>query len=96
MGPFAHSGKATKATFVWERDRLAADAWSDDRPNPRSRLTVDVGDLLNVSAYKIGDYKKFFADPRTRAEYLQWAPMLIEAEDWCQRNQPKSAHKPRP
>jgi len=36
-----------------------------------------------VSAYKPGDYKKFFVDPRTRAQYLKWARMLLAAEDYC-------------
>lgn len=38
--------------------------------------------LFNVSAYKAGDYKIFYADPRTRADYLQWAKFLLTAEDY--------------
>lgn len=38
--------------------------------------------LLNVSAYTPGDFKQFFADPRTRAEYLKWAPLLLAAEEF--------------
>jgi hypothetical protein len=38
--------------------------------------------LLNVSAYKPGDYKRFFSDPRTRKEYLKWAPLMLAAEDY--------------
>ncbi|MEN6550166.1 MAG: hypothetical protein ABFE07_29330 [Armatimonadia bacterium] len=38
--------------------------------------------LLNIDAYRAGDYKQFFNDPRTRAEYLQWAPLLLAAEDY--------------
>jgi hypothetical protein len=38
--------------------------------------------VLNVSAYKAGDFKIFYADPRTRAEYLKWAPLLLAAEDY--------------
>jgi hypothetical protein len=43
---------------------------------------VPANALLNISAYTPGDFKQFFADPRTRAEYLQWAPLLLTAEDW--------------
>jgi len=43
---------------------------------------VPADKLFNVSAYKIGDYKQFFLDPRTRAEYLRWAPMLLAAEEY--------------
>ena len=78
-------GAATKATFAWERER-AYNHYSDDRSLVPVKLTVPVGDLLNVSAYKKGDYKIFFADPRTRLEYLRWAPLLLTAEKWCQEH----------
>lgn len=42
---------------------------------PRARL-------FNVDAYKPGDFKQFYADPRTRAKYLQWAPALLMAEEY--------------
>jgi hypothetical protein len=38
--------------------------------------------VLNVSAYTPGDFLQFYEDPRTRADYLQWAPLLLAAEDW--------------
>lgn len=38
--------------------------------------------LFCVDAYTPGDYHMFFDDPRTRAEYLKWAPYLLAAEDW--------------
>ena len=40
-----------------------------------------INEVLNVDAYQLGDFKRFFADPRTRAEYMQWAPCLLAAED---------------
>jgi hypothetical protein len=45
-------------------------------------VRVPFSQLLNVDAYVPGEYKKFFMDPRTRAEYLQWAPLLLAAEDF--------------
>ncbi len=39
-------------------------------------------EILNVDAYQLGDYKQFYADPRTREDYLQWAPLLLAAEDY--------------
>lgn len=78
-------GVTTKATFVWERQR-AYNHYSDDRSLVPVKLTVPVGDLLNVLAYQQGDFKTFFADPRTRVEYLQWAPLLLAAEKWCQQH----------
>lgn len=35
----------------------------------------------NLDAYTAGDIKLFFADPRTRTEYAEWAPLLMLAED---------------
>jgi hypothetical protein len=32
--------------------------------------------------YKPGDYKRFYTDPRTREQYLQWAPLLLAAEEY--------------
>ncbi|MCL4526524.1 MAG: hypothetical protein M1492_08670 [Gammaproteobacteria bacterium] len=78
-------GAATKATFVWNRQR-AYNYYNDDRSLIPVKFTVPVDELLNVSAYRKGDYKIFFTDPRTRGEYLQWAPLLLEAEKWCQEN----------
>jgi hypothetical protein len=40
-------------------------------------------EIFNASAYTPGDYRLFLADPRTRADYLQWAPFLLGAEDFC-------------
>jgi hypothetical protein len=37
---------------------------------------------VNVSAYKPGEHLQFFQDPRTRAKYMKWAPMLLAAEDF--------------
>jgi len=45
-----------------------------------------VAQVLNVDAYTPGDYLQFFRDPRTRAKYLKWAPLLLAAEDWHARN----------
>ena len=52
-------------------------------PHPRCmQLVVPKSRLLHVNAYTPGDFKQFFADPRTRADYLQWAPYLLEAEEY--------------
>jgi len=69
--------KARKAVFSWNRDRL-----SDPYDYIRTTVTVPEKHLFNISAYKPGDFKQFFQDPRTRADYLKWAPMLITAEEY--------------
>ena len=41
---------------------------------------------------KPGDFKQFFADPRTRADYLEWAAYLLEAEEYHAGN--RDVHTP--
>lgn len=69
--------RSRMATFTWLKARRA---YSDDKV--RAQLKAPLDKLFNVSAYKLGDFKRFFADPRTRAKYLEWAPMLLSAEDY--------------
>jgi len=89
--------RSGKATFAWERERQAYDRRGE---KIRSTYTCDVGRLLNADAYTPGDFHQFFDDPRTRAEYLKWAPMLLEAEEYHAGNRdigepPKPKPKPR-
>lgn len=51
----------------------------------RDHCKVHLDRVLNVEAYKLGDYLLFFSDPRVRAKYTQWAPLLIAAEEEHQR-----------
>lgn len=73
--------RAQKATFTWMRDRQRYNCYGNNDPLP-TKIVVPVEDLFNVSAYKPGDFKQFFRDPRTRRNYLQWAPALLTAEDY--------------
>jgi len=75
------SMRGGKCRYEWQRER-------EFRSYRRASIILDdaflcpTETLFHVSAYAPGDYKQFFADPRTRAQYLQWAPMLLRAEDW--------------
>lgn len=71
--------RAKTATFTWTKERRR-ETWK--RGEVERSMTVPAAKLLNVSAYNLGDFKVFFADPRTRADYLQWAPLLLRAEDF--------------
>ncbi len=75
--------KARKAVFEWKRQRMGRGSWrySDDDRIAVS-ITVQADALFNVSAYKPGDYLQFFQDPRTRAQYMKWAPALLAAEEF--------------
>lgn len=72
--------RAQKAEFAWLRKRRTQSVFGDGYVS--ATITVPFSELFNVSAYKQGDYKMFFADPRTREQYLKWAPLLIAAEDF--------------
>ena len=69
--------RSKMATFTWLRERSPH---SDVMVKAQIKAPLDK--LFNVSAYQVGDFKRFFADPRTRAAYLEWAPMLLSAEDY--------------
>jgi len=56
--------------------------WVEGSPTLPSKIMVPASELLNVSAYTPGDFHQFFDDPRTRAQYLKWAPLLLEAEEY--------------
>jgi len=76
----------TKCTFSWERERLRPMRWdSVGGPTLPTHFRCSVSKLLNVDAYTKGDYKQFYEDPRTRAEYLKWAPLLLAAEDFVSK-----------
>lgn len=81
-GTLARTVKVTKAkacTYTWMRERLRSSWKGDSLP---CTLVVEASKVLNVDAYRPGDFKQFFDDPRTRADYLRWAPLLLEAEEY--------------
>lgn len=71
--------KARKAKFTWFREALS---WNAKNSHIYTTITVDANDLFCVDGYKKGDFLQFFKDPRTRAEYIKWAPFLLTAEDY--------------
>jgi hypothetical protein len=90
----ASVSRAGECLFRWKRERLREPR--DRLSLFRSRrglqshherflpctFTVKREQLFHVSAYKPGDMKRFFADPRTRGDYLKWAPFMLAAEDY--------------
>lgn len=76
--------KKRLATFRWMREpRSWGSYWDfrDKHPIP-CRLLAPMDRLFNVSAYRPGDFRQFYQDPRTRAKYLQWAELMLEAEEY--------------
>lgn len=84
------SKKKRQATYQWGREiqRRRRNWWrSEDGPHIQAKVTVPAEKLFNVSAYRKGDYKQFFNDPRTRAEYIQWAGYLLTSEEYLAGNE---------
>lgn len=73
--------RARKCRYDWTKDPRS---WERQRWGDRIKRTITVPDeeLLNVDAYTPGDFRQFFDDPRTRADYLKWAPLLLESEEY--------------
>ena len=84
-GKFAHVARVKRngsCVFEWVRTQTF---WRDHEQHERkfaTRIAVKRGALFNVEAYVPGDFKQFFNDPRTRENYLKWAPLLLEAEEY--------------
>jgi hypothetical protein len=87
--------RGTLAHFVWKRGRSKPIIVEEPVPNKPgwvykrhkwpgipTTFVCPTSQLLNVDAYTPGDFKQFFEDPRTRLDYLKWAPLLLVAEDY--------------
>lgn len=78
-GRFARVARVDRQEHVyyrWEKERRGGGA-----PVAR-KYGCKASRVLNVDGYQPGDYKQFFVDPRTREEYLNWAPFLLAAEEY--------------
>lgn len=76
-----YSVKSGKVTYEWQRKKRVRGYREHTDDLIGAALTTGEENVLNVDAYTPGDFHIFFDDPRTRAEYLQWAPLLLEAEE---------------
>lgn len=66
--------------YTWIREHKTERSWREGAYPTKFACSPDK--LLNVDAYTPGDFKIFFDDPRTRANYIEWAPLLLLAEDY--------------
>jgi hypothetical protein len=76
----AVSKRAKTCSFEWERKRERQQYGKPEMMT--ERLSLSIGKILNISAYTPGDFQIFFSDPWTRANYLEWAPLLLVAEEY--------------
>lgn len=82
----AKFGRTKKCTFEWMRERRRG--YSDEKV--RATFKVDASRLFHIDAYTPGDFRRFFDDPRTRMEYIEWAPLMLAAEEYHAGNLVKS------
>lgn len=75
--PKSWAPRSKMATFSWRREGS-----TDSLKMIKATIQLPLDKLFNVSAYKPGDFRQFFKDPRTRARYLHWAPMMLSAEEF--------------
>lgn len=89
----ARVSRTGMCTFEWLRERRSYSA----KGKLLTKFTCKAADLFHVSAYAPGDVKQFFADPRTRADYLEWAAPMLHAEEFHAGNrkvaEPPSEHE---
>jgi len=76
--PLQWSKRKQTAAFSWLRERRRYNYYRDDLI--RVTCKVPASYLFDLAQYKRGDYKTFLKDPRTRSEYMKWAPQLIMGE----------------
>lgn len=77
--------RSRSAKFTWHRERQTSGGLysGNDYGDPiHTSIIVPADRLFNVSAYQLGDYRQFFQDSRTRADYMKWAPLLLAAEEY--------------
>lgn len=73
------SVRGNTCTYRWTK---RAEAYRLRNTGIPCLLKVPTRLLLNADAYTPGDFRIFFDDPRTRADYLKWAPLLLECEEY--------------
>jgi len=75
----SYEPRVKRCVYAWHREGQSS---STSGQKLRTTFSCEVEKVFNVDAYKPGDFHKFFDDPRTREEYLEWAPILLEAEEY--------------
>lgn len=71
-----------KVSYRYTRETNTYDRYAREWKKAGCRFTCDRSEVFNVDAYEPGDFHRFYDDPRTRREYMQWAGFLLAAEDY--------------
>lgn len=78
-----HSVTKKGCVYKWEKERAYRRYGYDPDALIPCSITVPFSDILNVSGYMMGEFQRFYKDPRCRADYLGWAPLLLVAEEYA-------------
>lgn len=95
--PARVSRGARTVTFSWYRERQKDGPWGSGKragQKVETKITISFDELFDLAAYKPGDYLAFFADPRTRENYLEWADLFLTAEEYHKGNKKVRVQKP--
>lgn len=98
-GKFAHvvQVRVDEVAYQWSKKRRGHEYDTDSSTlEVGCRFVTNASNVFNVDAYKPGDFRLFFSDPRTRAAYLKWAPILLEAEEYHAGNREVAPVRPMP
>lgn len=85
-------GRYARVSKISNRTKIATISWTWEKEiykrgygyvveEKESHIRIPFDRILNVSEYESGEYKQFYNDPRTRIDYVKWAPLLLAAED---------------
>lgn len=74
--------RAKEVVFSWYREIVNYNSPKYGK-KLKAKFTTPLDTVFNASAYKLGDYKQFYEDHRTRQKYLKWAPILLRAEEYA-------------
>lgn len=84
--PYGNPGPGLLAVVKNIKKDMAIFSWNRQSQRGQkeivSTLSVPIDEILNVSAYHPGDFKRFYDDPRSRAEYAKWGYQLLAAEEY--------------
>ncbi len=99
-GKYAGSGPPDICRVSSIRKGMVTVHWSQESERIWGRmvkrsLTLPIIEVLNVDAYTPGDFRPFYADPRSRQKYFKWADFMLAAEEFHAENLQVGSHKRR-
>lgn len=84
-GTFAkvYQVKNGNVIYAWNKEYVGKDG---NLKKVRKTFKCPINQVLDVGGYRAGQFRQFYDDPRTRSDYLTWAPLLLLAENYAIQN----------